>query len=211
MGVAADGEPRLVRPNNTRVSIAPLTLTYGQPPPAVGTQVQTDAAIIVGAWPTDWRTQYSAKSAAWSVPPVVVAGVPGPAFPYALILTPQPTWNAQQSPRIAPQTLTYGEQPARRPFASTLTNTVLSWVQIWGPQRSTVSNAWGPAPPVVVSTPRTIALVSSRSNTWALDGSRTVIALPSSRENTVALSATRTTTSTLPASRGNTIPVEGSE
>lgn len=71
----ADLEPRLARPNDQRVTIAPLTLSYGAAPqPQSGISV-TELAQIVSTWVPAWTPPRALPSSAWNVP-VTAAGTP---------------------------------------------------------------------------------------------------------------------------------------
>lgn len=138
-----DLEPRLAAPNNTRVTVAPLTLIYGDQPPKVGSLSFADAEVI-SIWPQpDWPAQRSSQSLVWYVPPLIVTQ-PYVAFPYGAILA---SWPADLEPRlwrpndqqqkIAPLTLTYGDQPIPTgPLTPTARQIIASWPQDLEPRLS---------------------------------------------------------------------------
>ncbi len=143
-----DLEPRLPKPNAQRVSIAPLTLTYGaqrlNPPLSV-----VELTKIVGSWAQTWGTQTAPRSLAWNVP--LVPYVPYTARP-ALLWT---AWTDPPRPpprpiTIAPLTLPYGSPPVpQAPLAPLkLTQIVGTWAQTWGAQAAAKNAGWN-APAVV--------------------------------------------------------------
>jgi hypothetical protein len=145
-------EPRLSAPNSTRVPSAPLTLTYGNPPsPNPPLNAQEFQAITAWTQP-NWAAQSAPASAAWNVPPLV-ASVPNIPFPYPLILAPPATWSAQASARIAPLTLTYGQQPPTVGTQVQADSAVIgsAWAVDWPAQSAPKSTAWY-VPPIVSST-----------------------------------------------------------
>lgn len=46
-------EPRLQAPNNQRVTVAPLTLVYGDQPPILGVTTAARASLVGSTWPAD--------------------------------------------------------------------------------------------------------------------------------------------------------------
>lgn len=103
-----DLEPRLSRPNDQQQKIAPLTLTYGQQPPRVGTSRPTFAATIAAAWPLDLEPRLSRpndqqqKIAPLTLPygaqPPPSVTIRPPNWP-PLVAAWTPTWDAQTAPR----------------------------------------------------------------------------------------------------------------
>lgn len=143
-----DLEPRLARPNEQRVKIAPLTLTYGaQPVPQAPIAAQRWAPIVA-AWTQTWDAQSAPRSTAWSAPLVPFLAHTG---------SPAHVWTAWADPfiapprpvAIAPLTLVYGGQPQPQPPLSTieLAQIVSTWAQTWDSQTAPKS-AWN-VPPLV--------------------------------------------------------------
>lgn len=142
----ADLEPRLGGPNERQQKIAPLTLTYGQAPPIIGTRVP-----FAALWrPDEAPTPTGRPSVAW-LPPLVTV-VPFTTYPYPLVASWQV--DPQTPPRpvtIAPLTLTYGQSP---PPIAPLSPTSFATVLLWQagpdtPQASPKSAAWN-VPAVIV-------------------------------------------------------------
>lgn len=143
-----DQEPRLGRPNEQRVKIAPLTLVYGTQPTPEAALSAIELAQIVSTWVQTWSAQSAPESAAWNVPPILVS------LPY--IPLPRLLWTAWESPwiapptpvRIVPLTLVYGDQP---PPSSRTNAIVAAWVDALPRTQTTPPNA-GWNVPVVVAT-----------------------------------------------------------
>lgn len=158
-----DLEPRLDKPNAERVKIAPLTLTYGdQPTPQSGLSV-SEWQVIQSWQPGDNGPQSAPKSLAWSS---VVSQTPYFRFPYDVTFRSWPAEEALSRPnaervKIAPLTLTYGDQPTPQPSISQPEWTALqSWPRDdWSAQRFVKSNAWQP-PPIGVPYPIGLILAS---------------------------------------------------
>jgi hypothetical protein len=136
--------------------IAPLTLTYGDQPVPTSPLSQPKATAIA-SWPADaWTAQSAPLSLAWNVPP---NSFPKPAFPYALILS---TWPADLEPRltrpndqqqkIAPLTLTYGDQVS--PLKDIQVRSAAAWIVTSDPPAAQ-KNAWNA--PVIAAVPYTAA------------------------------------------------------
>lgn len=117
--------------------IAPLTLVYGQQPQPWSTVELTD---LVAAWqPADPQPQPRVGTAAWNVPLIVQP--PRSAFPFSVIGAWQDgPATAQPTKKIAPLTLTYGQQPPRYSVV-VVSELVASWI------------AQPPQPPELLSAP----------------------------------------------------------
>lgn len=166
----ADLEPRLQRPNDQRVKIAPLTFTYGAQPPPIAPLAVAELTQIVSAWAVTWDAQTAPKNAAWNVPPIV-AFVPH-TTPPALI------WSAWEPPFIRPQTLVSiapltlpsGNQPSPQPPLSTieLAQIVASWPPDVGP-----SFPWT-KPPSIIGTFPTVTQPQPQAALSVLELAQTV-------------------------------------
>jgi hypothetical protein len=137
------------------VTMAPLTLTYGDQPMPVAPLSPVEMRQIAGSWPTTWDAQTGPKNASWNVPPLLIS------LPY--VPRQAAIWTAWEPlphtpPRpiaIALLTLTYGAQPPRQPALDTVTlgQIVSMWVQAWDAQAGPKCAAWYVPPvPVVEST-----------------------------------------------------------
>lgn len=107
------------------VKIAPLTLVYGQQPPAVGS-LSVAQLSIVGREPTWWPAQSENDNAGWNAPFVVPTFVPAARFQMH-ILAEAAWWNAQSENENAAWNAAVVSQPV--PFA---------------PQRHIVRSLWEP-------------------------------------------------------------------
>jgi hypothetical protein len=119
---AAESDARLAKPNDQRVKIAPLTLTYGQAPPILGAELPSIYATIVGSWPVDLEPRLTRPNTQQqNVAPLTLATGDQP--PRALFLTTpdlqtisatREDWLAQSSPRSTAWQATRVDTPFAR-------------------------------------------------------------------------------------------------
>lgn len=115
-------EPLWVKPP-VPVSVAPLTLTYGQQPPSVSTSAL--AARLSTSWNVEPVVRQAVVGVA-AVQPQVVQFVPFTPTPYGILRTWQDApLDQRRAVNIAPLTLTYGDQPVYGPARYTIL--VRSW------------------------------------------------------------------------------------
>jgi hypothetical protein len=143
----SDLEPRLQPPNNTRVKIAPLTLTYGDQPPISGPITPSEYAQIRLAWPTDWAAQ-SGPHVAPLVPPPVIGD--NPPFPGAITPTevligqawPRDWGEPQRLPTVVQAGIASVPTPVG-PLASPVLSTILTaWTAGWPAQSAPANAGW---------------------------------------------------------------------
>jgi hypothetical protein len=177
-----DLEPRLGKPNNERTTIAPLTLTYGQQPPLVGTSVPADYELVLASWPQDLEPRFSRPNHVRQTiapltlprgdpPPVVGASATDEAIIIAswpLDLEPRLTGPNNARVSIAPLTLTYGTQPSPQPpLAGPAFAAISAWPQpAWSSQAAPKSLAWFVPPGSAPYTPYPYALIGA---SWPAD------------------------------------------
>lgn len=103
-----DLEPRLQRPNEQRVKIAPLTFTYGQQPPRFS--VASQMAVVGLAWPPDLEPRLGRPNAdRIKIAPLTFTygAQPPPIAPLSvaeltqIVATWPVTWDAQTAPKNA--------------------------------------------------------------------------------------------------------------
>lgn len=100
------------------VTIAPLTLTYGQPPAPQFPLSVSRLLRIVGSWVETWDAQAGPKSAGWNVPPLLTI-LPHAPLPVAIWTAWEPLPLSPPRPVvIAPLTLVYGSAPPVQPALS---------------------------------------------------------------------------------------------
>jgi hypothetical protein len=177
-----DLEPRLGKPNNERTTIAPLTLTYGQQPPLVGTSVPADYELVLASWPPDLEPRFSwPNHVRQTIAPLTLPrGDPPPvvgasAIDEAVIIA---SWPLDLEPRlarpnnarvsIAPLTLTYGTQPSPQPpLAGPAFAAISAWPQpAWSSQAAPKSLAWFVPPGTAPYTPYPYAVIGA---SWPAD------------------------------------------
>jgi hypothetical protein len=104
--VLAAWQPPPPMPRQLPLTVAPLTLNYGQQPPPV----QRPNAILASWQPQSYPAQ-AAPASAWNVP-VVVTFVARTTLQPQILSAWQPPWYpAQTAAHVAPLTLTYGQPP----------------------------------------------------------------------------------------------------
>lgn len=147
-------EPPWIQPPRP-VSIAPLTLTYGDQPVPKSPLAQSTLLSVVALWQQSWTAQTASPQASWNVPPVLVV-LPRVELPRAIWAAWEPPFVAPPRPvSIAPLTLSYGAQPTPQAPLSIpkIVQAVAAWTETWTSQSAAPQAGWN-VPPLLVVLPR---------------------------------------------------------